>query len=141
MRILARKSRINGRRGAFQMLFGLAYLGLSISVLVNERLPSSIRWLDDFWSVNTTALFVIWGIAGSIAVISSFLPRPQDRWGFAALAAAPILWGGILTIGGILTDYFHPGFYYGTIIYWAMGGAVMVVSGMNGDHDNDDRKF
>lgn len=126
--------RINGRRGAFQFLFGLVYACLALAM--SRKWPTSLEFLAEYMS--HLVLVAIWAIPAIAAFVGMFLPRPKDALSFALLAAAPILSGFLFLIAYAM----EPGKSspYGLIVYWALGAAVMVVSGMTGDRDRDERK-
>lgn len=134
--------KLNGRRGAFQLLFGLAYGMLALGYAMQQAVPPQLLWLDVYFPrlilpplVPTRIAAVVWGVAAGSALVGAFLPRPQDRYSFQALTFMPILWGllgGLSFIAGTF-----PNGLVGMVLYLAMGGAVMIVSGMAGPHDRD----
>lgn len=129
-----RMPRINGRRGAFQLLFGIVYGSLALTML--RRFPTSLAWLEEY--VPHWPLAVVWIIPAAAAIAGAFLPRPKDAFSFVFLAAAPIFTGFLFLIGAFVApEVTSP---YGLIVYWALGAAVMVVSGMTGDKDRDERE-
>ncbi|RJU01972.1 hypothetical protein D6T65_04960 [Arthrobacter frigidicola] len=132
--------KINGRRGAFQLLFGSAYIAISASYVLTPDAggrTSTLGWINPY--VPLEYLGMAWGFAGVVAVVSCVLPRPRDRYAFMALTLVPILWGFLYLIGWFVGD--APTGYMGTIVYGLMAGAVMVVSGMSGDRDRDHRQI
>ena len=87
--------RINGRRGAFQLLFAFIHFFIGISFIgapAASRRTTAIGDLDH-WIAPLVAL---WLISAGLAVVSAFYCRPRDRFGFTALVVAP----GILPPGG-----------------------------------------
>lgn len=132
--IIHRLPRINGRRGAFQLLFAALYGCLAWAM--SNKWPSSLAWLDEY--VPSIAAGVIWGIPSLVAFIGAFLPRPKDALSYALLTAAPIIFGFLFLLGAWVAPATASA--YGLLVYWAFGGGVMVVSGMSGDRDRDDRK-
>ncbi|WGW12763.1 hypothetical protein LWF01_03030 [Saxibacter everestensis] len=121
--------RLNGRRGAFQLLFSLTYLALGVSYLLVE--PSRARanaldWLTAFVDVND--LGWPWLIAAMVAAMSAFQVEPLDRYGFGALAAIPAAWGCLYLIP-TFTGEARTG-WITTCLYWSLAVAVMVVAGM-----------
>jgi hypothetical protein len=126
--------RINGRRGAFQLLFGIVYACLALAM--SRKWPTSLEWLSAYMSHYV--LVAIWAVPAIVAFVCMFLPRPKDALSFQLLTAAPILSGCLFIIGAFAApEVTSP---YGVIVYWALGAAVMVVSGMTGDSDRDERK-
>lgn len=134
---LKRLPRINGRRGAFQFLFGVAFGMLAAAKFDSVDYPPALQWIDQYIPEPGT-LAVVWAVPALLAVIGSFLPRPKDWFSFAALAAAPSAWGCLYLIGSILQP--HGTSPFGVVLYWAIAGAVMVVAGMTGDRDRDHRE-
>lgn len=131
---LSKLPRINGRRGAFQLLFGVVYACLALAMA--RKWPTSLEWMGAYMS--HLVLTAVWAIPAITAFISMFLPRPKDALSFGLLAAAPILNGFLFIIGAFRApEVTSP---YGLIVYWALGAAVMVVSGMTGDSDLDERE-
>ncbi|MGK3957901.1 hypothetical protein ACLKOZ_17115 [Arthrobacter sp. R4] len=126
--------RINGRRGAFQLLFGIVYGCLALAM--SRKWPTSLEWMGEYMSHHV--LVACWAIPTVAAFVGMFLPRPKDALSFALLTTAPILNGFLFIIGAFVApEVTSP---YGLIVYWALGAAVMVVSGMTGDRDRDERK-
>lgn len=126
--------RINGRRGAFQLLFGVVYGCLALAMA--RKFPSSLGWLESY--MPHWGLAAVWAVPAVAALVCAFLPRPKDALSFALLAGAPILNGFLFLMGAFLApEVTSP---YGLIVYWALGAAVMVVSGMTGDSDRDERE-
>lgn len=133
-KLVHRFPRINGRRGAFQLLFGIVYGCLALAM--SRKWPASLVWLDQF--VPHLTLAAVWAVPSIAALVGAFLPRPKDAFSFVLLAVSPILSGFLFLIGGIVApDVASP---YGLVVYWALAGAVMVVSGMTGDRDRDERE-
>lgn len=126
--------RINGRRGAFQLLFAIAYGFLALTM--TRRWPTSLSFLDQF--MPHFVLAVVWAIPAIAALVGAFLPRPKDAFSFRLLAVTPILSGFLFLLGAIVDP--ESASPYGPIVYWALAGAVMVVSGMTGDRDRDERE-
>lgn len=134
MKLAHRFPRINGRRGAFQLLFAIVYGCLALAMA--RKWPTSLAWMDAFMS--HLVLTAVWAVPTVAALIGTFLPRPKDAFSFVLLAVAPILSGFLFLIGGIVApEVASP---YGLVVYWALAGAVMVVSGMTGDRDRDERE-
>lgn len=126
---------VNGRRGAFQLLFAVVYACLALAS--SKRWSTSLAWLEPYASHWT--LVAVWGVAAVAALVGAFLPRPKDALSFAALALAPILTGFLYAIGQLM-HLSSTGSPFGLIVYWALGAAVLVVSGMTGDSDRDERE-
>lgn len=133
-RIVRSLPRINGRRGAFQLLFGVVYACLALAI--SRKWPTSLEWMGEYMS--HLVLAAVWAGPAVVALVSAFLPRPKDALSFALLAGAPILSGFLFLIAFLKEP--ESSSPYGLIVYWALGAAVMVVSGMTGDSDRDERK-
>lgn len=134
MKPIHRFPRINGRRGAFQLLFGIVYGCLALAM--SRKWPTSLEWMGEYTSHYV--LVAVWAIPAIAAFVGMFLPRPKDALSFALLTAAPLLNGSLFLIGAVIAP--ATASPYGTIVYWAFGAAFMVVSGMKGDSDRDERK-
>lgn len=133
---LPKLPRINGRRGAFQILLGTVFGMLATSLFITKDYPSSAAWLETFIP-NPATLGIVWMVPAIAAYIGAFQPRPRDWFSFFALTLAPMIWGSLSFIGGFIAPT-------GTtplaiIMYWCLAGTVMVVSGMTGDRDRDER--
>lgn len=130
--------RINGRRGAFQLLFAFIhfFVGFSfVSAPAASSRTAALGYLGDW----TTPLAVLWFISAGLAIVSSVFCRPRDWFGFAALVVAPGVWGclflfGVLFAGGPIFGLLS------TAIYWVFGATSMIVSGMQGATDRDRRE-
>jgi hypothetical protein len=133
-----RHLRINGRRGAFQLLFGGVYLIVGASFLTTPNVgtrQASLRWLTEFMPLEPFA--ALWVVAGLLGAVSAFRCRPADWFGFAALVFAPAMWGALFFIGGLAGT---PVSFTTAAIYWLFAAAPMIVSGMQGPNDRDRRK-
>lgn len=133
---------INGRRGAFQLLFGISYGMLALGYAMQQTIPPQLQWLEVYFPrlelpplVPTRIAAVFWGIAAGSGLVGAFLPRPQDRYSFQALTFMPVLWGLLSGLSFIAGTY--PNGIIALVLYLAMGGAVMIASGMAGPHDRD----
>lgn len=124
---------INGRRGSFQLLFALVYLVLGASFILTEPLPSrvlALAWLGEF----VPYVGYVWVVGAVLAMTGMHLPRGRDSYSFSALAFAPLLFGGFFLIGMFFGAPLVNGLV-STAVYWLIGATVMVVSGMQGEHD------
>ena len=133
------KFKINGRRGAFQLLFAGVYLVVGYSFFANPGgglRQAQLRWVTDLLPLEQFA--VLWIIAGLIAAVSAFKCRPSDWIGFSALVFAPAVWGALFLIGG-LTGTLSA--FTSAAVYWLFAAAPMIVSGMQGERDRDARKI
>lgn len=131
--------RINGRRGAFQILFATVYLIIGASYVIVPSTASRRAALD--WLTEVIPLDVIgwlWIIGALIAVTGAFLPRPKDWYAYAVLTFVPAVWGAFYLISWMVGDS-RTG-WLTSALYWVIAGAVMVVSGMQGTKDRDERE-
>jgi hypothetical protein len=131
--------RINGRRGAFQLVYAAVYcvIGLSFVLVPSAASRSeSLRWLAELHAVQYFG--ALWLMAAGAAVMGSFLPRPRDWFSFVALTFAPAVWGGLFLIG-FLTGASPLGLV-STAVYWLFAASPMIVSGMQGATDRDHRR-
>ena len=135
--------KLNGRRGAFQLLFGISYAMLGIGWATQEAPPGAMLWIPQWFPavrqypemLPTRISAVLWVTAAVMACIGAFLPRPKDRLSFQALTFVPILWGLFNTLSFITAGFTNG--VAAAVLYLAMGGAVMIVSGMSGEHERD----
>lgn len=132
-----RLPRINGRRGAFQILFGVVYGCLTIAILLSKTFAPALVFLGAS-GIPPSALAAIWAPPAIAALIGAFRPRPKDAFSFILLTFAPTAFGCLYLIGGFVSPVGTS--FFGVVLYWALAGAVMVVSGMTGDRDRDERR-
>lgn len=119
--------RLNGRRGAFLVLFGTVNILLGVAFTLPSQPSSSIRFLLDI-GVPMTAWGAVWVASGVVGIGFAFARPPgADRWGFVALAAALASGTGVYTMSWVL------GYGRGWLlasVFAALTGAVAIVSGM-----------
>lgn len=132
--------RVNGRRGAFQLLFAFIHFFVGLSFITAPEGSSRTAALGYLANLNIplAPLAFVWILSAGLAVASAFHCRPQDWFGFAALVVAPAIWGGLFLIGVILGG--PPLGALSSAIYWVFGATSMIVSGMQGERDRDRRK-
>jgi hypothetical protein len=124
---------INGRRGTFQLLFAFVYVIIGATLVLAEPTPSrlaSLGWLGDL----VPYVGYIWWIAAAVALTGVHKDRGDDSHSYAALTFTPIVFGGLFLIGLPFGGPLISG-VTSVVIYWLIGFAVMVVSGMQGDND------
>lgn len=132
--------KINGRRGAFQLLFAFIHFFIGISFITAPNASSrtvALGYLADL-HIPLAPLAFVWILSACLAVVAGFLCRPNDWFGFAALVFAPTVWGAMFLIG-----VFVSGEKMGLLsaaIYWVFAATAMIVSGMQGESDRDARK-
>lgn len=127
--------RINGRRGAFLLLWGIIYILLGMSYFISGMVPPALRWLHPL--IETEFLGFVWAIPAVFAVMGSSRQRPADAYAWAALATAPVIWACLYLIGSFLTGEFTAAL--GIIIFAGLAGTFMIVAGMEGTSDLAER--
>jgi hypothetical protein len=134
------RNKINGRRGAFQLVYAGVYLVVGISFVLNPDAASrqqALRWLADLGAVSLFGW--LWIIAAVVACAGAFMPRPQDWFSFFMLVFAPAVWGGLFVIG--VCAGAAPFGLISAAIYWLFAASPMIVSGMQGPGDRDYRRI
>ena len=83
--------RINGRRGAFQLLFAFIHVFVGLSFITAPAASSRLAALGYLaeWNVPTAPLAALWMVSAAVAAVSACLCRPNDWIGFSALVIAP----------------------------------------------------
>jgi hypothetical protein len=131
--------KINGRRGAFQIVMGVVYLVVGSSFFwapANPQREETFRWLTQYVSLGWFA--TLWIIAALVALVCAFMPRPKDAPGFIAMVFAPGIWFGLFALGACFTG--NPLALVSGIVYGAFGAIPLIVSGMEGPKDRDHRE-
>lgn len=129
--------RVNGRRGSFQLLFGVVYLFVGYSYMFAEASPSrrvALAWVGEFGNL----LGLVWVVAAILSFVGCVRPRGKDACSFAALSGAPMAFGFLYLIG-VLAGAPIQGLFT-VFIFLLISGAVAIVAGMQGDHDRCIRK-
>jgi len=132
-----RNLKINGRRGAFQLVSAGVYLIVGASFLLTPGAgtrQTSLRWLTEYVPLEPFA--ALWVLAGLLGIVSAFQCRPRDWFGFAALVFAPGVWGALFFIGAITGN---PAAFNSAAVYWLFAALSMIVAGMQGERDRDTR--
>jgi hypothetical protein len=133
------KFKVNGRRGALQLLFTALYLVVGYSFMTNPSAGTradALRWLTPYLPVEPFA--ALWLVAAGLAAVAAFKCRPADSFGFVALVLAPSIWGALFLIGGLTGSRSA---FTSAVVYGAFAGIIMIASGMQGDKDRDRRKI
>lgn len=131
------RNKINGRRGAFQLLFAGVYLIVGFSFFTTPASGArqkSLSWLTSIVPLEPFA--ALWIVAGLLGIVAAFQCRPRDWFGFSALVFAPAVWGALFAIGAVLGT---PAAWVSAAVYWLFAAAPMIVSGMQGERDRDTR--
>lgn len=132
------RTRLNGRRGAFQLVFGLVYVIVGTGYFLRsntELLDVYFYWLGEPLLAAAAAL---WVVAGAVTLVSAFLPRPRDAAGFMALVIAPGIWFGLF-IGAVVATGALAAVMQAAL-YAVFAVAPLIVSGMQGPGDRDHRE-
>lgn len=132
------RPRVNGRRGAFQLVFGIIYATVGLNYFFTDNSAAAGKYFAWLGPVPLDLFAGLWVAAGAAAVVSSFFPRPRDRAGFVALVFAPGIWLGLFVIAGAVTGS-RAAFVQG-IVYACFSIVPLIVSGMTGDMDRDHRE-
>lgn len=132
--------RINGRRGAFQLLFAFIYVFVGVSFITAPAASSRTAALGylEHVGIPLAPLAALWIVSAGLAAVSAFFCRPRDWFGFAALVFAPAIWGALFAFGVLLGG--PPLGIVSAAIYWVFGACSMIVSGMQGESDRDRRE-
>lgn len=132
--------RVNGRRGAFQILFAFIHFVVGLSFITAPEASSRTQALGYLAHLNIplAPLACLWLVSAGLAVVSAFFCRPKDWFGFAALVIAPAVWGALFLFGVFLGGPILG--LLSTSIYWVLGATSMIVSGMQGGKDRDQRE-
>lgn len=131
---------INGRRGAFQLVESVVYLIVGTGFMLAPATPTrekSFGWLTSHIPLEWFA--ALWILAGAIAIWSAFRPRPKDAPGFMALVAAPGVWAVLYFLSAAITN--APLNAVQGAIYGALGALPLIVAGMTGPKDRDNREI
>jgi hypothetical protein len=118
---------------------GVVYLVVGSSFFFMPGNPSreaAFSWLTAYVSLGWFAS--LWVIAGLIAMVCAFRPRPKDAAGFIALVFAPGIWVGLFILSAIITG--SPLAVVSAVVYGAFGTVPLIVSGMEGPKDRDHRE-
>jgi len=128
---------VNGRRGSFQFLFAFVYLIIGAALLFTEVTPArqaALGWLG----AAVPYVGYAWVLAAVLALTAMHRPRGHDSYGFAALTFTPLVFSGLFFVGIVFGAPLSG--ITSVVVYWLLGAAVMVVSGMQGDNDRCARK-
>jgi hypothetical protein len=123
------KIRINGRRGAFLLLFGIAFMLLGLSFITSPPdalIRQTMRWMPDWSPIWFCGL--LWLGAGLFGVVFAFTRIPTDRFGFMAMSAVCVGWAVAHCIAQAVGT--NDRAWVSAVIFSIMGGAILVVSGM-----------
>lgn len=118
--------KLNGRRGAFQLLYGIAYIAIGyILTIPRPGVPNQfIHEIIPIW-----LKLIIWGTAGITAIICAFLPHSKASIIAFTVLSLPLAWrvsSYILTAIFFNVDI-RP-VLSGVIIYGAMLFALQIVA-------------
>lgn len=141
MRARIKVPKLNGRRGAFQLLFSAVYLVIGLSFVLlpaSSSRAEALAWLNVIHLPVEPFAFA-WVAAALVGFVSAFLCRPSDWRGFAALTLAPALWGALFFVGAVFCGAPILGLVT-CAVYWLLAATAMVVSDMSGPNDRDHRR-
>ena len=132
------RPRVNGRRGAFQIVFGAVYIIVGLNFFATEHQAAAEKYFGWLGPVPLGIFAALWVAAGVIAAASAFLARPRDAAGFVAMVFAPGIWLGLFMISAAVTGSAAAAIQ--GLIYGCFAAAPLIVSGMAGDKDRDHRE-
>ena len=121
--------RLNGHRGWYLVLLGIAYIALGYNyALVPDATGhhTALAWMVDVIPIRVFGY--LWSLAGGCAIGSGFLRTGRDRFGFAALAGVAFAWGAAFAVAWLAGG--EPRAWSSAVIFWAIAPASVVVSGM-----------
>lgn len=130
-----RKPHINGRRGAFLLLWGLIYLLMGSSYFVSGRFPPALVWLGQF--MEPKFLGLLWIVPAVFSISGAFRQRPRDAYAFSALVIAPVVWACLYIAGSFMSGEFTA--VLGLIVFGGLAGTFALVAGMEGGADRAER--
>jgi len=136
---IQRRIRVNGRRGAFQLTLGVFYVIVGSSFFCVPATPARealFGWLTAYVPLGVFA--ALWVVAGLVALVCAWLPRPRDAAGFIAMVFAPGIWSGLYAISAAVTV--SPLALLQAIVYGVFAALVLIASGMQGPNDRDRRE-
>lgn len=129
-RIARRVSVQLGRRGAFLLSVGLAWVGLGYSILSTPAPPAQVTGLTVILSVMSLHSWGwVWTVSGILGIAFSGVRRVgRDQLGFTALAVPTAAWSA-----GYLADWLFIGGYprgwVTATIYAALAASVIIAAG------------
>lgn len=124
---------INGVRGYYLICWGIGYLGVGLSYILNptEKRMEAFSWLPI--SQNPDEWGWVFLVAGIIAIVTAWRPPDRatnraDRWGFTALFVAPLIWAVIYGVASFILQVASP---LATVLMFApMAGGHLAASRM-----------
>jgi hypothetical protein len=121
--------RLNGRRGAFLLSFGVIYVAIGLNYIIvdpGSAVRAAMAWMPAWSTIQVCGL--AWCAAGLVAMVSAFARMPRDRFGFIALAAWSTAWAIAWAIAAALG--YAPRGYVGALVFATLTVAPMAVSGL-----------
>lgn len=134
-RFAHRAPHINGRRGAFLLLWGFIYLLMGVSYFLTGRVPPALGWVVEL--VRPQLLGFLWVVPALFAISGCMRQRPGDAYAFAALVTGPVIWACLYIIGCFLTAEFTA--ILGVLVFCGLAGTYWIVAGMEGSSDLAER--
>jgi hypothetical protein len=120
--------RLNGRRGAFLLLFGLIYLvmGYALTLELTQPPPHARFLHDNFpWWIRAT----LWGGCGFVALITAFVRDARFTIvGYTALSLPPAERLASYSLSWLVLDVDIRVAILGAIIYGALLTAILIVA-------------
>lgn len=122
--------RLNGRRGAFLLLFAAVHVlvGLSYTVAATPNTERTHALLVAV-GIPLQALGAVWYVSALVALVAAFVHPPgRDGFGFQALMALESFGALVYATAWVLGD--SPRGWVGAVLFGALSAATYVVSGM-----------
>lgn len=126
---------LDGKRGAFLLVGGIAYLfiGLSYVVTSTPSREAAFQWLPQV--LTPGLLGYLWVMCGVWTAVVALVSRHHERWenaAFASLMLCPMSWVVIYTGASVFGT--HPHGWVSAVAYGLMATWVWVVSGWDNPH-------
>lgn len=126
-----------GRRGAFLVLMGTAYIFLGYGYGYIDVPDATVSQLGlplmiaEAVGINDGLRFwgTLWILAGVASVFNAWWPPGRDAFGFMALEGFALMWATLNIVGDVLLDA-QRGWVVG-VIFAAWAASVLIVSGMS----------
>lgn len=118
-----------GSRRYMLIALGVVALGVGSNLAFLEQSPSRMETFQylALLPIPLAAWGCVWMAAGVAAIVGSFVPRTNDRWGLDVLSFVYGLWTSLFLLAGLTGQ---TAAWLGVAIYGACTGFVFVVANM-----------
>jgi hypothetical protein len=119
--------KLNGRRGAFLLLFGLMFICIGYALSIPMPSASASQFLHDLlpWWARTA----LWAGSGVIAVIAGFVRRPKFTIaGYTFLSLPPAERLASYALSWIIIDVDYRLAVLGSVVYGSLLIAILIVA-------------